>query len=272
MLRNANLTFANLSGADLRDANLRHADLSRARLHGTRLHRAFISNARLYETSFKGAVLYETVFANVVLSTAMHLERCIHKGPSVLDHRTIGRSNNLPVEFLRGCGLPDFLIAKATEPQRASAQYCSCFISYASKDQDFADRLYTDLQASGVRCWFAPKDIPIGAKFRDAIDEGIRERERVILILSKYAVSSRWVEKEVETTFEEEERRRNLVLFPIRLDDTVMDAATSWAADIRRTRQIGDFSGWKNHDLYREAFERLLQALQREVCKEAAGA
>jgi hypothetical protein len=173
----------------------------------------------------------------------------------------------LPLEFLRGCGLPDSLIAEALKPRRETAQYCSCFISYSSKDQDFADRLYVDLQSKGVRCWFAPKDIPIGAKVRDAIDEGIREREKVLLIFSEHAVSSSWVEKEVETAFEEEQRRRDLLLFPIRLDYAVMTASASWAADIRRARQIGDFSEWKNNDRYTEAFNQLLRDLRREVNK-----
>ena len=216
ILRSANLSFSNLSGSDLRDANLRHADLSRTQLHGARLHRAYISNTHLDETSFDRAILYETVFANVSLSTAKHLATCIHRGPSVLDHRTIVKSIGLPLEFLRGCGLPDYLIAEALKPRRETAQYCSCFISYSSKDQDFAGRLYADLQSKGVRCWFAPKDIPIGAKLRDAIDEGIREREKVLLIFSEHAVASSWVEKEVETAFEEEQQRRDLLLFPIR--------------------------------------------------------
>jgi hypothetical protein len=35
-------------------------------------------------------------------------------------------------------------------------QFYSCFISYNSKDQKFAQRLHDDLQNSGVRFWFAP--------------------------------------------------------------------------------------------------------------------
>jgi hypothetical protein len=39
----------------------------------------------------------------------MRLEnfRCIHHGPSVVDHRTPQRSGRLPLEFLCGCGLPN---------------------------------------------------------------------------------------------------------------------------------------------------------------------
>ena len=51
-----------------------------------------------------------------------------------------------------------------------------------------------------------------------------------------------------------------------------MTATASWAADIRRARQIGDFSGWKNHDRYTEAFNRLLRDLRREENHESIGA
>jgi hypothetical protein len=54
------------------------------------------------------------------------------------------------------------------------------------------------------------------------------------------------------------------VLFPIRLDNAVMDTSEAWAADIRRTRHIGDFTGWKDHDSYAKAFERLLRDLKVE--------
>jgi hypothetical protein len=72
------------------------------------------------------------------------------------------------------------------------------------------------------------------------------------------------VEKEVETAFEEEAKRNQTVLFPVRLDAIVMEANQAWAADIRRTRHIGDFSRWKDHDAYQQAFERLLRDLKAE--------
>jgi hypothetical protein len=43
--------------------------------------------------------------------------------------------------------------------QAKATQYYSCFISYASADQRFVDRLHADLEARGVRCWFAPRDV-----------------------------------------------------------------------------------------------------------------
>jgi hypothetical protein len=135
--------------------------------------------------------------------------------------------------------------------------------SYSSKDQELAERLHNDLQAKGVRCWFAPEDLKIGDKFRTRIDEAIRYHDKLLLVLSEYSVNSKWVEKEVETAFDKE-TPGHTVLFPIRLDDAVMQTDRAWAADIRRTRQIGDFASWKDHDAYQKAFERLPRDLKAE--------
>jgi hypothetical protein len=92
----------------------------------------------------------------------------------------------------------------------------------------------------------------------------------LLLVLSENSIDSSWVEKEVETAFEEETRRKkddrksHLVLFPIRLDQTVMDTNKAWAADIRRTRHIGDFRRWKDHDSYKKAVDRLMRDLKAE--------
>jgi hypothetical protein len=65
-----------------------------------------------------------------------------------------------------------------------------------------------------------------------------------------------------EIKFETERKQRRTVLFPIRLDDAVMKTEEAWAADIRRTRHIGDFREWKDHDEYQKAFGRLMRDLK----------
>jgi len=49
-------------------------------------------------------------------------------------------------------------------------EFYSCFISYSTKDQPFADRLHADLQDKGVRCWFAPHKIQGGKKIHEQIE------------------------------------------------------------------------------------------------------
>jgi hypothetical protein len=189
----------------------------------------------------------------------------VHKGRSYLDIHTLYRSQGkIPEAFLRGIGAPDTFIAYVASLTGQAIQYYSCFISYSSQDGDFARRLHNDLQAAGVRCWFAPEDMKIGDKIRLRIDESIRIHDKLLVILSENSVNSSWVEREVETAFEEEERRGQTVLFPVRLDQAVMETRQPWAADIRRTRHIGDFRRWKEHDTYQWAFERLLRDLKAE--------
>lgn len=169
---------------------------------------------------------------------------------------------DIPEVFLQGAGVPDSIIEYMRSLVGKPIDYYSCFISYSSKDQDLAERLYADLQSKGVRCWFAPEDMKIGDKIRTRIDASIRRYDKLLLVLSENSIISDWVEKEVETAFEIERQQKKLVLFPIRLDDTVMHTTQAWAADIRRTRHIGDFRTWKNHDSYLKVFSRLLRDLK----------
>jgi len=265
-LIDANLSGANLIGANLKRAHLNGADLAYATLRGTNLSEAELrfsnlSGADLSEANLSRAVLYETVLANINLTGATGLETCRHVGPSVIDFRTLAKSHPLPLEFLRGVGLPDNVIDYLPSLLNQPIQYYSCFISYSSKDDDFAKRIHADLQGKGVRCWFAPHDLPIGGKILDEIDAAIRLRDKVLLILSEHSIGSDWVEDEVKTAYEEERRRKHTMLFPIRLDDAVLETSEAWAAKLRADRNIGDFRQWKDHDSYQKVFERVLRDL-----------
>ncbi len=68
--------------------------------------------------------------------------------------------------------------------------------------------------------------------------------EKFLLILSDHAVNSSWVQQEVEAAVYKEVTTRQEILFPIRLDNTVLESETLWAKRIRQ-RHIGDFTGWQ---------------------------
>jgi uncharacterized protein YjbI with pentapeptide repeats len=157
-----------------------------ANLSNARLGFANLSEADLREVNLKGASLYETVLADVDLTGAIGLETCEHWGPSVIDFRTLAKSDPLPLAFLRGAGLPDTVIDYLPSLLSQPIQYYSCFISYSSMDDDFARRIHADLQSKGVRCWFAPHDLPIGGKILDEIDAAIRLRDKVLLIVRTF--------------------------------------------------------------------------------------
>ena len=57
----------------------------------------------------------------------------------------------------------------------------------------------------------------------------------------------------VQVQLEEERQRDSVVLFPVRVDDAVKETKEEWAAKLRRSRNIGDFRRWKDHDAYQKA-------------------
>ncbi|MGZ3612239.1 MAG: toll/interleukin-1 receptor domain-containing protein [Ktedonobacteraceae bacterium] len=140
-------------------------------------------------------------------------------------------------------------------------------MSYSSKDQAFAERLYADLRSKGVRCWFAPEDLKWGEHIRTGIDEAIRLHDKLLLVLSKSSVASGWVEREAKSALAKERKEKRTVLFPVRVDRAVFESPFDWATEIRHERNIGDFTRWKNPDDNEKAFSRLLHDLKAEVQK-----
>jgi len=278
----------NLEGADLRDVNLNATYLGGADLSNANLSRASLSEANLMEADLINTLFSEssfglTVFGYNDISTCIGLETTKHDFPSIIGTDTIHKSKGkIPLEFLRGCGLSDLDIAYAKlaapglDAEQVSQiiydihniyldqpiQFYSVFISYSSKDDAFAKRLHDDLQDSGVRCWFAPEDLKIGDRIRLTIDHQIRMREKLIVIVSENSLKSEWVGNEVEAALVQERVSGKDVLFPIRLDDAVLNSRDDWAAKIKRRRNIGDFSNWKDDTEYQKMFQRLLRDLR----------
>ncbi len=293
-LSEADLNRADLSWSHLNGANFREADLSLADLSGVNLSGADLSGANLSSTTLIQVVLTETTFTSVILShtslgmldlsTVNGLETCDHSGPSLLDTHTLAKSKNLPEIFLQGCGLSNWEMKayKLYEPSLtndrlmdiqqeifelrkngAPIQFHSVFISYSARDKTIAEKLHADLQEKDVRCWFAPKDLPIGRKTRPGINEAIQNHERALLILSKDSIQSAWVNFEIETALEKEEQEDREVIFPIRIDEEPLNTLDPLLKHIRRTTNIGDFTNWQDPKAYQAVFTRLLRDLQR---------
>jgi uncharacterized protein YjbI with pentapeptide repeats len=218
--------------------------------------------------------------ASLVISAGDQRNRGEHTGPAqweltpnvFLRRATIDRLEFYNVRFagavnLSGATLRSKDIGSASFSEvvggwPVETEFYSCFISYSSKDADFAAKLHADLENNGVRCWYAPEDIKIGEQFRQKIDDAIRDYDKLLLVLSEHAVRSSWVQDEVEACFEREQRQQRQMLFPIRLDAAVMATDAAWAAAIRRRWHIGDFTRWCEPVSYTEALERLLRDLK----------
>ncbi len=265
------LSKAYLSFTDLSRANLSEARLSNTILYGADLRAAYLTGANLIETNFSradlaGATVGLTKFTDIDIRGVKGLETIHHGGPSSVGIDTLYLSQGqIPESFLRQAGVPENFLTDLPLLMNRALEYYTCLISYASQNEDFAQRLYADLQAKGVRCWFAPQDLKIGDKIRPRIDESIRLYDKLLLILSKHSVASQRVEQEVETALAKERRAQHTVLFPIRLDNAVMEIEVGWPTFIRNTRNIGDFTQLERHDVYQKSFDRLLHDLKADT-------
>jgi uncharacterized protein YjbI with pentapeptide repeats len=279
-LRDAKLTKVDFSGADLSEANLGRAILEGADLTETDLTRADLRFANFSKTKLTGARLLRatcrgTIFVGVDLSSANGLDSIDHEGPCVIDTDTLFLSRGrIPAVFLRGCGVPDALIEylpyvfNAMQP----IQFYSCFISYSSKNEEFAKRLHSRLRDNGLRVWFAREDIQGGKKIHEQIDEAIRIHDKLLLVLSPDSMNSEWVKTEIRKARKAELKENKRKLFPIRLID--FNTLRDWECfDADSGKDLGveireyfipDFTNWKDHDSFEESFTRLLNDLKDE--------
>ncbi|MAU01033.1 MAG: hypothetical protein CL608_28140 [Anaerolineaceae bacterium] len=106
------------------------------------------------------------------------------------------------------------------------------FISHASQDAEFAQKLANDLRANGWQTWMAPDNIRPGEKWVEAINRGLSESGGFVLVLTPSAVESRWVQSEMNVAIGME-HRGDLKLLPLNVKPTVTPAlwgAYQWIA------------------------------------------
>ena len=67
------------------------------------------------------------------------------------------------------------------------------FISYSATDKPVADAVCAHLEADGIRCWVAPRDILPGQEYGAALVAAIEASRILALVLSRSAAASpRW--------------------------------------------------------------------------------
>ena len=268
-LIDADLTTANIAYADLSCANLAGANLSSANLEATNL-----ISATLTQTNFSGAQMSNTILGNVDLSEVLGLENVHHRGPSFIGIETLYKSQGkIPDKFLLDAGVPEEIIDIARSIRNGPPiQWHSCFISYSTKDEEFARRLHSRMREANMRVWFAPEDLKGGKKLHEQLFEAIQIHDRLLIVLSEHSIQSEWVMTEIRKARAEEKKEKRRKLFPIRLTDfetlrdwTCFDADTGkdLAVEVREYF-IPDFSNWKNHDAFESAFARLKKDLEAE--------
>lgn len=100
----------------------------------------------------------------------------------------------------------------------------SCFISYAGTDRELATLLVRELEAKGVRCWIAPRDIPPGQTYLAEIPKAIGESTALVLMLSKASMASDYVVREAEMAL-----KMRKPMIPVRIEEVEAQGGLGFA-------------------------------------------
>ena len=272
-LSRSDLSGADLSGAHLGEANLFSANLNCADLRCANLTGVDLSEADLYGADLTGAWAASARFVNVDLRGVRGLEAMIHSGPSTVGIDTIYKSNGqIPPAFLRGCGVPDALIAYI--PSLVAAQtgieYNSIFLCYAVEDHSFAERLSTDLEANGFRCWFSPRHADNDGSAKIRMDHSIQMHDKQLLILSRSSIYSPWIRSEIGRGLERGLNENRRIIYPISIcpveelekwHEIDPHTGRDFAREVRQCF-VPNFSNWQDPYSNRQVFDALLRELR----------
>ena len=102
------------------------------------------------------------------------------------------------------------------------------FISYSSKDRLAADAACAVLEAKGIRCWIAPRDIVPGENWSASIPGAIAAARVFLLIFSNNANASEQVGREVDIA-----ANRRLTIIPFRIENTLPEKSLEYFLNTR---------------------------------------
>jgi hypothetical protein len=88
------------------------------------------------------------------------------------------------------------------------------FVSYSQIDKTVADAVVAGLEAEGLRCWVAPRDITPGTSWGEAIVDAISGSSAMALVLSSNSNASPQVIREVERAV-----AHGVVIVPFRIEE-----------------------------------------------------
>ena len=124
------------------------------------------------------------------------------------------------------------------------------FISYKSEERKQAQSAMQYLERHNISCWMAPRDIPLGSNYAKEIPVALRQCDFFVLILSKKAQQSQWINREVSLAI-----GRNMEVLPLMLEPCELtDEYTYYLTNV----QI--------YPLYEDK-DRVMQEVVQRICQ-----
>jgi hypothetical protein len=124
------------------------------------------------------------------------------------------------------------------------------FISYSSKDYNFAVKLSVDLSNAGHSPWLDEFKILVGQSIPQEISVGLQDCDFVFVLLSNNSVKSHWVEREWQSKYWNEIETGKIKVIPVLVEKCEIP-------ELLKTKKYTDFTG----NNYSRALTNVLLAL-----------
>jgi hypothetical protein len=93
------------------------------------------------------------------------------------------------------------------------------FLCHSSADKEFVRRLAIDLRANSVNVWVDEREIQVGDRIREKIEQGLQQSDYLAIVLSPASVTSPWVQRELDAKMFEEIEQKQVKVLPLLLKD-----------------------------------------------------
>jgi hypothetical protein len=90
------------------------------------------------------------------------------------------------------------------------------FVSYSSIDKPTADAIVASMEANGIRCWIAPRDILPGSDWSESIVEAMEQAGAMVLVFSAHSNTSPQIRREIESAVS-----GGIPVIPFRIEDVL---------------------------------------------------
>lgn len=112
-----------------------------------------------------------------------------------------------------------FLIVSPLMPRHSGSKRvfgANCFLSYATEDKKFIEKIRKDLEEQGVTCFHDERDILSGDELAISLGRGIATSDIFIVLISEKSIRSQWVRDEIYLALHHENMHSSPLVMPIR--------------------------------------------------------
>ena len=101
------------------------------------------------------------------------------------------------------------------------------FISHAVEDKEVANAICSTLEARGIRCWIAPRDVQPGRDWGASLISAINKSRAMVLVFSAHANKSHNITRELNHAID-----KGVPVIPFRIEDVMPSETMEYYLDV----------------------------------------